>query len=236
MQRTLDKLAAGEHVTIVALGDSITHTTFHTQGRMNWVQLLEEGIFETYGNGLCTLINAGRCGGGIVEASERFARDVARFTPDLVIVAMGMNDATQGTAGLPAFRATYRELIARIRELDADVLLRTPNPVVTVHGLPLPPEQPRPNRPYNTDRRPLANYAAAIVDLAAELHCPVVDHYTLWTTKVYHVPNPVADPQGLWLRMNDAIHPSAQGHLAFYRELAPLFHLSPTFPWEDIPS
>jgi len=98
MQRTLTKLAAGEHVTIVALGDSITEITFHTRGHMNWVGLLSEAILATYGNGVCTLINAGKCGSSYSEALQRLDRDVLRFAPDLVIVALGMNDAGRGRA------------------------------------------------------------------------------------------------------------------------------------------
>jgi hypothetical protein len=33
--------------------------------------------------------------------------------------------------------------------------------------------------------------------------------------------------------MADAIHPGAQGQLAFFRELAPLFGVAPYFPWEE---
>jgi len=34
----LSKLARGEQVTIVALGDSNTELTFHTRGHLNWVE------------------------------------------------------------------------------------------------------------------------------------------------------------------------------------------------------
>ena len=66
-----------------------------------------------------------------------------------------------------------------------------------------------------------------------KIDCPVVDHYTLWTQRQFSVRHGVADPNRLWPRMSDAIHPGAQGHLAFYRELAPLFDLPRFFPWEQ---
>ena len=67
-----------------------------------------------------------------------------------------------------------------------------------------------------------------------ELDCAVVDHHTPWTTKTFEVKHPVADPTGLWPRMGDAIHPGYLGHLAFFRELAPLFEVPTYFPWEEI--
>jgi lysophospholipase L1-like esterase len=235
VQRTIAKLKAGEHVTIVAFGDSNTEITFHTRGRMNWVGLLAEAIFETYGNGVCTLINSGKCGSRVLEALGRLDRDVLRYRPDLVIVAFGMNDAGRGEAALPAFRDDLRTLVRRIREAcGSEILLRTSNPVVTVSGVPLPPEQPHPGRPWDPPERPLAAYARVTVEVAAELGCTCVDHYTLWSRKETWSGLPVADPQGLWMRMGDAIHPGALGHLVFFRELAPLFGVPAHFPWEDV--
>lgn len=235
MERTLARLRSGQHVTIVALGDSITEITFHTRGRMNWVGLLAEAIFERYGNGVCTLINAGKCGSSCEEALGRLDRDVLRFSPDLVILALGMNDAARGAGGLDAFRRAAEEIVGRIRrQCGSEILIRTPNPVVTVHGLPLPPEQPRPGRAWESDKRPLRLYAEALVEIAKRLNCACVDHYHLWTTKTFRCSQPVADPTGLWPRMGDAVHPGYLGHLAFYREIAPLFDLPRYFPWEEV--
>jgi lysophospholipase L1-like esterase len=233
MKRTLELLKKSEQVTIVALGDSNTEVTFHTQGHMNWVGLLAEGIFETYGAGVCTLINAGKCASTTGDALERLERDVLRFTPDLVILALGMNDAARGGVGLEGFETRMRSLIEAIRAGGCEILIRTPNPVVTVHGLPLPPEQDRPGRASESEARPLARYVAVLNRLGEELDIPVVDHYRLWTEKTFSVRHPVADPTALWPRMSDAIHPGAQGHLAFYRELAPLFDLPAHLPWEE---
>lgn len=235
MNRTLARLRAGEHVTIVAFGDSNTELTFHTRGHLNWVGLLGEAIFETYGAGVCTLINAGKCGSSYREGLGRLDRDVHRYRPDLAILAFGMNDALAGLAGLEAFRDDVRRMGRAIREAcGSEILIRTPNPVVTVHGLPLPAEQPAPGKAWESPQRPLNQYAAALVAIAAEMDCPVVDHYSLWTRKTFAPRQPVADPTGLWPRMADAIHPGFLGHLAFFRELAPTFDVPPYFPWEEV--
>lgn len=235
MKKTLEKLKNGKHATIVAFGDSITEATFHTRGRMNWVQLLEEAIFEEYGNGICTMINSGKCASSYREGLSRIERDVLRFNPDLVILAFGMNDAGAGMEGLAAFKEDVRKTVALIREqCGSEILIRTPNPVVIVAGLPMPAKQAEPGKVWDKPERPLKEYAVALVELAAELNCPCVDHYTLWTNEKFTFKHPVANPCGLWPRMGDAIHPGFLGHLAFFRELSPLFKVAKYFPWEEI--
>lgn len=235
MKRTLAKLKKGEPVTIVALGDSITELTFHTQGSLNWVGLLAEAIFEEYGNGVCTLINSGKCASTYAESLTRLDRDVLRFSPDLVILALGMNDAGAGKAGLATFKQQVRKTVKQIQDqCGSEILISTPNPVVTLNGLPLPAEQPVPGKPWEAPCRPVGQYAAALVEVARELACPVVDHYRAWTEKQFRCKHPVTNPNGLWPRMSDAIHPGRLGHLAFFRELAPMFKVAKSFPWEDL--
>ena len=148
-------------------------------------------------------------------------------------LAFGMNDAPRGLEALDAFREDVRETVRRIREAcGSEILIRTSNPVVTVHGVPLPPEQSRPGRAWESPERPLKAYCEALVALARELGCEVVDHYRLWTEATFDVRHAVADPTGLWPRMSDAIHPGALGHRMFFRELAPAFDLPTTLPWE----
>jgi acyl-CoA thioesterase I len=234
MNKTIGKLKKGEHVTIVALGDSITENTFQTRGRMNWVSLLNEAIFEEYGNGICTLINSGKCGSSYRESLTRLDRDVLRFHPDMVILALGMNDAGEGSAGLQKFKKDVHTMIERIhKSCSSEILIRTPNPIVIEPGGPYPKGK-CPGNAHDPDNRPLKLYASALVQIAKELDCEVVDHYTLWTDEKYTVKYPVSNSCGLWIRMADRVHPNWLGHLVFYRELAPKFGLKLYFPWEEI--
>jgi len=127
---------------------------------MNWVSLLDEAIFEEYGNGICTAINSGKCGSSYSEGLTRLDRDVLRFTPDLVIIAFGMNDAGRGTDGLENFRKDVRTMVKRIREAcGSEILIRTPNPVVAEPGGPYPPGK-GPGDAYDPENRPVKEYAA----------------------------------------------------------------------------
>lgn len=235
LPRTCAKLNAGEQVTIVCLGDSNTAMTFHTQGRLNYVGLIEAGIFERYGDNKARVINAGACGDRVLRALDRLDRDVLRFNPDLVIVGFGMNDANTEAPIETTFLQPMRQLVARLRQAGTEVLLRTPNPVVGVNALQpaFPAGLPagyQPGRPIPDDVRRV--YSQALVRLAGELRCPVVDHYQLW---IQHPQLPylgVNDPNSLWVRMSDPVHPNGRGHLAFYRELAPFLNLPVQLSWE----
>jgi lysophospholipase L1-like esterase len=228
-ERTAARLAANEQVTIVALGDSNTELTWHTGGRLNFLGLLQEALFEKHGGNRVITINAGCCGGTAPQALERLQRDVLRFAPDLVIVSFGMNDARRGPEGLQAYADAGREIVNAVRsQCGSDVLLRTSNPVVVPH-MPQLPEGGRPGHEWPGLAH--AAYAQRLVELAAELGCPVVDHYSAWVQAPRRT-DWGQDPNHLWIRMSDAIHPNALGHLCFYREMAPLFELPPAFPWE----
>jgi len=135
MKSTLDRLKRGQHVTIVALGDSITADTLLNCGRKNWVSLLNEGIQEKYGLGVCTTINAGIPGATYADALSRLDRDVLRFNPDLVIIALGMNDAGNGIDYLPKFGKDVLRVIEGIRSgCSSEILIMTPNPVIVESG------------------------------------------------------------------------------------------------------
>lgn len=229
MDRFLSRLANGEKATLVALGDSITELTWHTRGRLNWVGYLQEGLFETYGRNLCWVINSGRCGDTAAGGLKRLDEDVLRFQPDLVIVSYGMNDSL---GDLVEFRQAIGAIVDRIRAADnnTEVILRTPNPIVNPPwALNLAPGQEPAGETSGTS---VGAFARTIVGIAQEKGCPVVDHYASWKKLEERRGAMAEEPNQLWLYMSDSVHPGPLGHLAFFRELAPLFRVPARFPWE----
>lgn len=220
VKKLLTKLERGEQVTIVALGDSNTELTFHTRGHLNWPCLLQEALFEKYGPNLAIMINAGCCGQGAGEALARVDRDVIRFKPDLVIICFWDGDM-----------GAMRDLIVKIRGgCDAELLLRTPNPVVAPN---IPRVTPEVQAGTEWPGSQVGEVAGRILALGRELGIPVVDHYALWTKADASHHGPAStNPNKLWMRMSDATHPGPAGHLAFYRDLAPCFGLPEKLSWE----
>jgi acyl-CoA thioesterase I len=233
MEYFLKKLQAGGKTTVVALGDSITELTWHTRGRLNWCGYLQEALFETYGRNRCWVIVSGRCGETAQGAWERLDEDVLRFHPDLAIISYGMNDAATPVITPAEFRSALCRLIETIRERSgADVLLRTPNPMCNPpNDLILKEGQ---TAAVETAGTRLELFARTIVEVGREKKCAVADHYTSWKKLETLRGAMREEPNHLWLRMSDAVHPGPLGHLAFFRELAPLFKVPAHFPWETL--
>jgi acyl-CoA thioesterase I len=220
MERLLAKLEAGKQVTIVALGDSNTALSFHTRGCLSWPYLLQQALWEKYGPNTVIMIDGACYGEGAAAGLKRLERDVLRFSPDLVIVCYWDSDM-----------GALRQVVQRLRAADnTEVLLRTPNPVVA-------PNMPRVTPPVQAGREWPGSTgketAQKIVDLARELRLPVVDHYSAWmAADASHHGPPSCNPNKLWMRMSDATHPGPTGHVAFFRDMAPLFELPPKLSWE----
>jgi lysophospholipase L1-like esterase len=238
MERFLARLRGGQKVTLVALGDSNTELTWHTRGHLNWVGLLQEALFETYGRNRAFVINAGRCGDTAAAClAERLDDDALRFRPDLVIVGFGANEAAGGHADLPgrltAYQAALRGITDRCRAAGAEVLLRTPSPFFNQPMRPglIPGEPPA----GEITGYPLAEFAAACVAVGAELGCPVVDHYTRWQALLQRRGTCREEPNLTWLLMSDTVHPGPQGHLAYFKDLAAYFGVPARFAWETHP-
>ncbi len=89
-------------------------------------RVLQSRLEELFPNTTFSTINAGVSGGNVPQAIERLDRDVLRHTPDLVLVAFGLNDSLAGADGIANFRDGLRFIVRTIREkTDSDVMLLT---------------------------------------------------------------------------------------------------------------
>lgn len=123
--RTLQKLRAGESVTIVCLGDSVTAggdlASVEGQG---YVGTLERELEERFRRGRIDVINAGVGGTPSAFGLERLQRDVLDHHPDLVTVMFSLNDA-----GTPPdiYAAQLTEITERCQAAGAEVIHMTSN-------------------------------------------------------------------------------------------------------------
>ena len=230
----LGKLRSKTPVTIVVVGDSNTIVSMNTQGRMNWVGYLTEALWERYGDGLVTMINVSECGYSFIRLQRELDRKLLRWQPDLVIFLTWLTSDETPEAWREAEEA-FTDCVSRLRAAaaDTDVLVCTPHPKVYCTGHPLPPGavagEAFEDEHWNTRRN------ARFIELARSCGCATVDHFEAWKGKRYSFAHPGANPRGLWQRMADPIHPNAAGHMALFREMAPVFDVAPTFLWEESP-
>jgi len=192
----LARLRAGEPVTIVCIGDSITGVYYHTGGRRAYPEMVEVALKRALPGANVKVINAGISGDTLPGGLKRFERDVLSHKPNLVTIMFGMNDLTRWPA--PEFQRNLVDMIQRSRNANAEVLLCTQNSVI------------EPGR----DAKKLALFSEAIREVGRENKAPVADCH-----KNYE--DVRAKNQLEWrLLLSDEIHPNMDGHKVFAEAIA----------------
>lgn len=211
LPRTREKLEAGQPVTVVALGDSIT-TYFGNHSRNCGyygvpVQVSYYGVFTGYiklavPEAEFKIINKGIGGETADRGLKRVERDVLSQNPDLVFVMYGANDG-RGGRDMAQFRKELKEIIGKIRSAGADAVLVAPTMSLSDLSWLLPCRE-------------------TVLSLRGEVDCPVLDGtMALWPVdeqvgSLEEVHNYLArhfPPNG------DDIHPSFSGHVQLGRRL-----------------
>jgi len=196
--RAVSRLLAGSQpVTWVFTGDSITHGAQHTQGGRSFSEHFAERVRWELRRFLDVVINTGVAGEKSTGLLKNLDWRASRFHPDVVSVLIGIKDAASGPDGRELFRGNLRQIISRLRDHGAIVLLHTPNHV--------DPERAK-------SLADVRAYVKIIRETARELDVACIDHWAHWKQSKSH-----EESFRAWLA-EDGIHPSALGH----REMAKL--------------
>jgi acyl-CoA thioesterase I len=211
----LDRLSAGEHLLLAALGDSNTCNAHFGRGGKQWPELLHQELRDHYNTQRILMINAGISGDSVREALARLDGDVLRFRPDLTVVCLGSNDANRLSDD--EFRAGMDETLDRLEEAGSLLLLRTPTPIMEY--------EPAPEHLWTGDEK-LRPKLDIIREIARERALAFVDTYAQWWDLES------AGKLNVASIMHDAVHTNALGHQLVCRGLAPAFGMPGTFMWE----
>jgi len=157
---TTARLQSGKPLKIVCFGDSVTGVYYHTGSRRAYTDMVGIAIRKKYPQSQLTMINAGISGHTTVNALARIDRDVLKHKPTLVTVMFGLNDMTR--VPLETYEANLKTIIQKCRAVGAEVLLCTPNNIISTAG-----------RPSEV----LINYCDVIRKVAREKNVPVCDCY-----------------------------------------------------------
>ncbi|MDA1165227.1 MAG: GDSL-type esterase/lipase family protein [Planctomycetota bacterium] len=195
--KTRTKLLAGEPVTVVCFGDSVTGVYYHTGSRRAYTDMLGIALQRVSGSQNLRMVNAGISGNTTVNALSRIDRDVLEHKPDLVTIMFGLNDMTR--VPLDDYRANLKAIVEKCRAIGAEVVLATPNNVINSSGRP-------------TDK--LITYCDAVREVGQELDVPVCDSYQRLDAVRTN------DAFDWRLLMSDAIHPNMDGHQRIAEQLA----------------
>jgi len=219
MMSPMSFLSASESVKprVITFGDSTTAprgtvTVYTTQ--------LEEEFPEV------EFLNKGVGGNNTNMAGQRFAKDVLAQEPDVVVIQFGINDAavdlwktppaTEPRVSLDEYEKNLRTFIDQLREIEARVILMTPNQTrwspLTIDKYGHPPYDPEDPQGFT---RILADYAERVRMVAKDMQVPLVDIYALYDAEDLKQA-PCRD------LLPDGMHPSEKGHAMVAEKLAPV--------------
>jgi lysophospholipase L1-like esterase len=146
-------------MTWVMAGDSITQAVLHTHGGRGWVEHVHERIGWQLGRLTDIVINSGVSASRAPDILAAYDHLIGRFTPDVVSISLGTNDALAGADGL-------RSIIAKAA--GAQLVLHTPV-LVSQAGREFRAELPR--------------YCQAVREIAADSGAVLVDHEAHWLAR-----------------------------------------------------
>lgn len=183
------KLFSGETVRVVCFGDSVTGVYYHTGSRRAYTDMLGIALRHSAPQANVEMFNAGISGNTTENALARIDRDVISHQPDLVSVMFGLNDMTR--VPLETYRENLRAIVLKCQAAGSEVILATPNNVITTGDRP-------------TEK--LIAYCNVIREVGNEFKIPVCD--------VYRELGAVREHSTFEWRvlMSDAIHPNMAGH------------------------
>lgn len=126
-------------VTAVFLGDSVTHGCFeifkgkHYEIDSNYDHeavyhaVLKKMMSTIFPNAPLNIINAGIAGGSAPQGLQRLERDVIPYSPDLVVMCFGLNDACKGLDNIKEYVDSLRGIFKKLKEDKREVIFMTPN-------------------------------------------------------------------------------------------------------------
>ncbi|MEQ8846753.1 GDSL-type esterase/lipase family protein [Botrimarina sp.] len=205
------RLASGEELCAVLLGDSITAGSQidpHADPTIVYHQQWHDRLVQTNSDVALRRVNRGVPGDKVGDGAARFNSDVLPHQPDLLVIAFGINDCWEGPAALSRFGRGLETLALRaIDETPACVALMTTNMMnhrVSEEVLQMAPFARQSMRAQVSGWTTL--YMRRVREVAESLQLPIVDGYAKWQAYA----DRGNDPDGLLA--NGANHPNRQGH------------------------
>jgi lysophospholipase L1-like esterase len=135
LSHVAQKIAAGEPITIVAIGSSSTAGAGASSPAKTYPSQLQVELSKQFPKNSITVLNRGVGGEEVGDMLKRFDNAIVAVKPDLVLWQLGTNSVIRDHK-LPVRGAMIREGINRIRAVGADVVLIDPQYVPKVIAKP----------------------------------------------------------------------------------------------------
>lgn len=198
LPRSRARLAAGGPFRIVAFGDSITAGADVSSPDLVYWRRWVGALRSSHPRAAITAVDGATGGDTTTRGLERLRAKVLESSPDLVIVAFGMNDHNRRGVPPDVFERQLGEIISGIRAA-------TSAEVVLVSAFP-------PNLRWVHGSGRMAAYAEATGRAAAAAGCAHADVFSNWQAFA-------ARKRPEDLLANNINHPSDFGHWIYFRVL-----------------
>jgi len=186
LEKTLSKLATGDPLRIVALGDSLTYGWMAARG---YLDFLKEMLAAKYPRSVVDIINRGIPGDTAEGGLHRLAEHVLKAGPDLVLVQFALNDAFTGHTP-ERFKHNIQNIIRTIRAgSSSETLLLISVALGTAD-----------------ENRYIEPYYAGLDEIAGQEDVPLVRVHSYWQKKIAEG----VDCSGLV--QADGVHPTVAGY------------------------
>lgn len=193
MERIQTLLSRKEPNIWLFTGDSITHGAKHTHGYRSYPEVFQERIRWEMGRMRDIVINTGISGNATKNILDDFDWRIAQFSPNMVSVMIGTNDCARNNMNTGLFRKNVRELVTRIRSIEAIPVLHTPNIIIL---------------DKSPERKTFPDYVPVLRELVTEENVVLVDNYLYWQRATQDKTAEFIFKN--WL--NDPLHPNQTGH------------------------
>lgn len=173
LKKSLALLQNGRDIKIALLGDSVTlgaEAGFWWEDRsQTWTGRLVVGLSERFPDAQIKEIPAYKGGITTKQGAEFFKKNVAPAKPDLLLIALGLNDAgghpkKNAKVPAPVFKEAIRKMVVAAKESGSEVILVTP-----FHG-----------NPWCVPGSRVHKHVEALKELAREENVACADVYTAW--------------------------------------------------------
>lgn len=126
-------------VTIAFLGDSVTQGCFECYKtseksletvfdvKSAYSTRLKELLAVLYPKAQVNIINSGISGDNARNGAARLARDIAAYSPDMVVVSFGLNDSCGGVENIEAYVDALRSIFTQLQASGAEIIFLTQN-------------------------------------------------------------------------------------------------------------
>jgi acyl-CoA thioesterase-1 len=122
LRRTAQRLAAGQPLTVVAIGSSSTSGAGASSSAASYPSRLEVELKERFPHRTIRVLNRGVSGEEVNDMLARFDRTVFAEQPDLVLWQVGTNTVLRGHS-LNRAQSLIHEGLERLKASGADVVL-----------------------------------------------------------------------------------------------------------------